>query len=248
MNQLTTSGLIQRDGASAPRTRIALLEDCAAEAQALTDLLEANGCDVTLQTTGAAFLQMLLRETFDLLVLDWVLPDMTGFEVLRKVRGGSFSLNVPVLMLTARFGEFETVQALEGGADDYLAKPWRPFELIARIKVLLRPAHDLSQETTKELHGFVFDRWTWTVHCHGQRVVLTPREFAMAQMMFQYMGCPVSRAHLFQTVWRGEGTMGRSVDTHVSRLRSKLGLTLENGFSLQSIHGVGYRLDRVDAR
>jgi len=138
--------------------RVALLESLPAEAIAVTDLLEKNGHNVVHQSNGDAFFDMLTREQFDMLLLDWSLHDLSGYDVLRRVREELRS-NVPVLMLTAREGELEVVQALDGGADDYMVKPWRPFELLARIHALMRTAsvqNVIPQEERIEEWSFNF--------------------------------------------------------------------------------------------
>lgn len=244
MASLANSAVVYKSGRPSNRPRIGLLEDSPAEAAAFTELLTAHGCDVLCRSTGTAFLSLLQQESFDLLVLDWNLPDMTGYEVLGKVRAGEWAA-VPVLMLTARSGEFEVVQALEAGADEYVAKPWRPVELVARIRVLLRPPPAPTDPSVEKYHGFEFQKGNRTVRGHGIEVALPAKEFEVALLMLRNLGRPLSREHLRQAVWHGESASGRTIDTHVSRLRLKLGLTAESGFSLQAIYGIGYRLERT---
>lgn len=224
--------------------RVALLEDSPEEAQALKELLGANGVEVRHQTRAETFLNMLRRDSFDVLILDWNLPDATGYEVLRKVRD-DLGLSIPVLMLTARSGEFEIVQALSGGASDYVIKPWRPFELLARLKVLMRGPVSAQRAPYQEvIEGWCFDAAQRQVS-HGEVAVrLAGKEFEVARLLFRHLGRSVSREHITQTVWGGDAP-SRTVDTHVSRVRVRLGLTAANGFQLQSIYGFGYRLDRV---
>ena len=244
---LLDAGKSPRTARKLVRPRIALLEDSPDEARAFVDLLAAHDCDVLHQRSGSDFLDMLRHESFDLLVLDWNLPGMTGLDVLRELRSGDEWTDVPVLMLTARTSELETVQALEGGANDYLAKPWRPYELVARIRVLTRRSHAQAQHGVEVHLGFEFDTARQTVRGHGRDLTLPCKEFNVALLLFRQAGRPLSRAHLQQAVWHGQSTSGRTVDTHISRLRAKLGLTRENGFRLQSIHGIGYRLEHLDA-
>lgn len=227
-----------------PRIRVALLESLPSEAIAVTDLLEKNGHDVVHQSDGDAFLDMLAHEPFDMLLLDWSLHDLSGYDVLRRVRE-ELRLNVPVLMLTARDGELEVVQALNGGADDYMVKPWRPFELLARIQVLMRNAtvqNVMPQE--ERIEGWSFNFVHKLVTHDGLSVKLPHKEFEVARLLFNHLGRPLSREHLKQSVW-ADDVNSRTIDTHVSRVRLRLGLTSENGFQLQAIYGFGYRLDKV---
>lgn len=231
-----------RSGSAATLKRVALLEDSPEEAMAAKELLSANHMEVSHQSRADAFLDMLYRDSFDVLMLDWSVPGMTGYEVLRRVRD-DLKLRVPVIMVTARGEEFEVVQALQGGADDYVIKPWRPFELLARLRVLTRAplqrAGGVDQETWA---GWVFDGVELRVSHGDFSLQLSRKEFEVARMLFRHLGQPVSREHLNQTVWGG-GTASRTVDTHVSRIRVRLGLTADKGFQLQAIYGFGYRLD-----
>lgn len=234
------------DGRDGARLRVALLEDSIEEAETIKDLLRRNSHDVVHLANGDAFYDLLQRDSFDLLMLDWNVPGLSGYEVLRRVRNEMAS-SVPVLMLTARAGEFEVVQALNGGADDYLVKPCRPFELLARINVLVRrltvPAH---RNNVEQIEGLSFDAAQRVITRDGVPVKLTHKEFEVARLLFKHFGSPLSREHLNQAIWKGEAT-ARTIDTHVSRVRTQLGLTVDNGFQLQSVYGFGYRLDRLGA-
>lgn len=227
------------------RIRVALLESLPGEAIAVTDLLEKNGHIVVHQTNSEAFLDMLTHESFDMLLLDWSLHDLSGYDVLRRVREELHS-NVPVLMITARGGELEVVQALNGGADDYMVKPWRPFELLARIQVLMRNATVQNAVPQEErIEGWNFNFVHKLVTHDGQSVKLPHKEFEVARLLFNHLGRPLSREHLKQSVW-ADDVNSRTIDTHVSRVRLRLGLTSENGFQLQAIYGFGYRLDKTN--
>lgn len=227
------------------RSRVALLEDTAAEADAVIGLLGGNGHDVVHMTTGGALLEALRRESFDVLILDWNLPDISGYEVLRRVRV-DLHYNVPVLMLTARGSEFDVVQALNGGASDYLSKPWRPFELLARIQVMLRGTLPANAGETKEeeIDGWRFNGVHRTVTDGKTVAKMTHKEFELARLFFRHLGRPLSRRQIVDAVWGGEASL-RTLDTHVSRVRTGMALTIENGYSLSSVYGFGYRLDRA---
>lgn len=243
-----TSSEVYKSDQPLIRPRIGLLEDSDPEASALQEVLSANGFDVVRQSSGTKMLEMLRQESFDALILDWNLPDISGFEVLRRIRSSASSANLPTLMLTAQTGEFETVQALEGGANDYITKPWRSFELVARIRVLLRPQRPSPDQLAAYLHGYSFDSSRHLVCFREHEVSLSSKEFNVALILFRHMDRPVSRAQLMQSVWHGQVSTGRTIDTHVSRVRTKLDLTAESGFTLHSIHGIGYRLNRLSDR
>jgi DNA-binding response OmpR family regulator len=232
------------DGPTEARLRVALLEDSIDEADTVKDLLRRNAHDVAHLANGDAFYDMLQRDSFDLLMLDWNVPGLSGYEVLRRVRGDMNS-NVPVLMLTARAGEFEVVQALNGGADDYLVKPCRPFELLARINVLMRRLTvQTPAQSVEQIEGLNFDAAQRVVTRNGVEAKLTHKEFEVARLLFKHFGSPLSRKHLNQAIWNGDA-VARTIDTHVSRVRTQLGLTVENGFQLQAVYGFGYRLERL---
>jgi len=230
---------------SAVCARIALLEDSPAEAQAVIELLKNNGHDVIHQKRGEAFLEMLRRESVDIFILDWNVPDLPGYTVLRRIRD-DLRLSVPVLMLTARDGEFEIVQALNGGANDYLVKPWRPFELLARIQVLLRNAKPRTIEFDgEEIEGWHFSSAGQIIRNGSEEFRVPLREFEVARLLFRHLGEPLSREHLNQLLWSGQAA-SRTIDTHVSRVRTRLGLTIAKGFQFQALYGFGYRLDRLE--
>lgn len=231
-------------GAQGARARIALLEDSAAEAKGVIELLATDGHEVLHKKSGEAFMEMLRADSFDVLVLDWNVPDLMGYSVLRRVRDDLRS-DIPVLMLTARGGEFEVVQALNGGADDYLIKPCRPFELVARVNVLLRGARSrLGEPSDDHIEDWQFSIAEQVIRHSGQEFRLPFKEFEVARLLFRHLGRPLSREHLNQALWGGRA-QSRTIDTHVSRIRTRLGLTIDKGFQLQSIYGFGYRLDRV---
>lgn len=246
MNTLQDISTSPRNGKMpSPRLRVGLLESFPADANALTDLLEKNGHDVIHESNGDEFLSLVARESFDMLLLDWSPHDLSGYDVLRRVREELHS-DVPVLMLTARSGELEVVQALNGGADDYMVKPWRPFELLARIQVLMRAARAQNIVSKEEyIEGWNFNFVHKLVTHDGLSVKLPHKEFEVARLLFGHLGRPLSREQLKHSVW-ADDVNSRTIDTHISRVRVRLGLTFENGFQLQAIYGFGYRLDRVN--
>lgn len=224
--------------------RIALLEDDADHAAQLQVLLEGGGHHVHLFTRGRPLLTRLAHESFDVIVLDWGVPDISGYDVLRTIRSQTVA-DTPVLFLSNRDAEADVVQALEAGADDFLVKPARERELLARIKALGRRGPD--RETGADTLGagpVRIDVARREITRDGVPIELTPREFDVAVFFFRNPGKLVSRAHLMEVIWgRSTDVSLRTVDTHVSRLRSALGLTAECGVRMAPVYGHGYRLE-----
>lgn len=192
---------------------------------------------------GASLLKDLRRQTFDLLIVDWHLPDMDGPRVVESVRQ-SIGNSMPILFVTRRGTEADVIQGLASGADDFMTKPVRIVELTARINALLRRAYPASQTGTLEFGAYRFNAEKRTLEVHGEPVEMKTREFDLALFMFRNVGRLLSRDHVREMVW---GQMyqapSRSLDTHVSRLRAKLDLTPENGYVVNAVYGVGYRLE-----
>jgi len=178
-------------------------------------------------------------------LLDWVLPDMSGIEVLEKVRT-EFDDFTPVVIATAKDEEQSIVRGLEAGADDYLVKPVRRAELVARVAAVLRRTAGLAREQL-DVAPYSLNLNNNTVSLHGQTISLTNREFDLALFFFRNAGKMVSRSHLLEAIWgiENKAVSTRTVDTHVSRLRKKLKLGTDNGWVLSAIYQHGYRMERV---
>jgi two-component system, OmpR family, response regulator RegX3 len=228
--------------------RIALLEDDPAQARVMQEWLTAAGHACHVYDTSRPLLATLRRESFDLLVLDWQVPDLSGIEVLRRVRA-DLDTRVPVLFVTSRDAERDIVEALEAGADDYLVKPPRRLELLSRLHALWRRASGTEGEPKVLDHPpYRLDFAERRAYRAGSPVDLTPKEFEVAWLLFRQLGRLTSRGHLLESVW-GHGTevTTRTVDSHVSRMRAKLDLKPERGFRLVSVYGYGYRLELAGA-
>lgn len=228
--------------------RIALLEDDPDQAAQLQSLLERAGHTVHLFLRGRPLLNNLAHESYDVIVLDWVVPDLSGYDVLRTIRSQTVP-HTPVLFLTNRDSETDVVQALEAGADDFVVKPLRERELLSRIKALVRRSQEkLPVAEVLEAGPIRIDVTRREITRNGSAVELTPREFDVAVFFFRHPGKLVSRAHLMEIVWgRSSDASLRTVDTHVSRLRQALGLSAEAGVRMTPIYGYGYRLDVLRA-
>lgn len=229
--------------------RIAILEDDADQARLVSTLLTNAGYHCSVFDSGHACIQHIKRDSFDILILDWLVADLSGLEVLRWTRQ-HLDWQIPVLFLTAMEHEEDVVRALQDGADDYLVKPARPRELVARVSALTRRI--AAPEAAHELMSFppfTIDRAVRQVSRGGQVVELTQKEYELVLFLFRNHGRVLSRGHILESVWGRSPTINtRTVDTHVSRLRTKLGLDPACGWRLASIYQHGYRLERIDGR
>lgn len=216
-------------------SRILIAEDEARIAVFVAKGLRAEGHVVSVAETGTAALEHALSGNHDLVLLDVGLPEMSGFEVLRRIRERDAEL--PVIMLTARSSVSDTVAGLDGGANDYIAKPFRFDELLARVRVRLRDAGAVAS-TTLEHRGLVLDMLTRRATIEGATVDLSAREFALAEEFLRHPGQVLSREQLLSRVWGLDFDPGSNVvDVYVRYLRGKLGAD-----RIETVRGMGYRL------
>jgi two-component system response regulator RegX3 len=229
--------------------RIAILEDDPSQADLIRVWLVGAGHACHIYGRGREFTRAMMRESFDLLVLDWELPDLNGDAVLAWVRA-NIRDHVPVLFTTARDTEQDIVQALKAGADDYLVKPLRRGEVLARVEALGRRARPQIRAEEKLRAGDLeIDIDRRVILRLGEPVELTQKDFDLAVFLFRNIGNLVSRGHILETVWgRSPDINTRTVDTHVSRLRTKLRLVPENGWRLAAVYQHGYRLEAMRDR
>lgn len=224
---------------------IALLEDDPLQAELVKRWLAAAGMECVHFATGADFRLGLRSRPFDLVLLDWMLPDDDGIAILAWLRQ-SIGPGLPVMFTTTRSEEGSLVHALEQGADDYLIKPLRRDEMIARIRALVRRGESLGSVSLIEVGGIVIDRIAHRVKVRGQTVDLTDKELELAIYVLTNRGRLLSRQELLENVWHtNPHVITRTVDTHMSRLRTKLGLTPQHGFELSTVYHKGYRLEYV---
>ena len=234
--------------------RVLLIDDDARLAELLTGYFDPQGVALVHAAAGQAGLAQLAAGGFDAVLLDVMMPGMDGLAVLRKLRDAGH--RVPVIMLTARGDEADRVVGLELGADDYVAKPFSPGELVARVRALLRratratlaPSSGSSAPTgqTVEYGSIVMDAGRHTVTAHGKLVTLTAKEFVLLDYFLQHRGRVLSRDVLLTDVWGYRYTGGtRTVDVHIRRLREKLPLLAT---ALVTVKQFGYKLlERPDA-
>ena len=221
------------------RNRILVAEDEERIASFIEKGLRGNGFITDVASDGESTLIMALSGRFDLLILDLGLPGKDGLKVLEELRTSDKDL--PVLILTARDGVVDTVAGLEGGADDYMTKPFRFEELLARVRVRLRDER-VAEPTVLTVGEVSLDLRTRQVRLGERTVELTAREFALAEMFFRHPNQVLTREQLLSHVWGYDYEPGSNVvDVYVGYLRRKLGGTL-----ITSVRGTGYRLQPVD--
>ena len=228
--------------------KLAILDDDRVHGGELVRLFTDAGHLASHDDNAAAFIRRLQRDTVDLLVLDWNLPQSSGLEVLGWVRANQ-PPGLPVLMLTGRGEDSDILEGFAAGADDYVTKPAQPAILRARVESLLRRAYPPPPATGKETFGrydlYASSQSAWV---NGEAVVLTAKEFQLALTMFRNHSRALSRGYLLEAVWgKNPDLETRTLDAHASRIRQKLSLRPENGFRLSTVYSYGYRLEPIEA-
>lgn len=226
---------------------IASLEDDVAQAQLINETLKNAGYSCTSFSQGKALLTALAKPThFDLLVLDWEMPGVNGLDVIRWVRA-NLGRSLPVIFLTNRDQEADLVTGLQEGADDYVTKPLKPRELLARMQALLRRSKAVDQNKAFSCGPYFIDPDTNSIQLHGQAIELAPKEYELALLLFRNPGRLFSRDVISFNIWNREiPASSRTLDTHLSNIRRKLQLRPENGLRLISSYALGYRLELVN--
>ncbi|MBY4806084.1 response regulator transcription factor [Burkholderia cepacia] len=226
--------------------KILILEDDIAHANFVLDTLHRHGHEVQFASDGARAVRFLEKSVFDLVILDWVVPVISGLDVLHWIRA-NLSLKVLVLFLTNRPFEQHIAEALNAGADDYVVKPVGSNELIARINALARRVNtDCEQQETIVVGDYMVDNNGKSIYLKGEKIALTQKEFEIVSALFRSVGRVVPRDYLIKLIWGRSGDMlSRSLDTHIYRVRSKLALSAQNGVALKSVYTIGYRLEKA---
>jgi DNA-binding response OmpR family regulator len=223
-----------------------LVDDDAKLGALVAEYLGKNEVDVTVAADGEAGLDKLVRGHFDVVLLDVMMPGIDGFEVCKRIRGlGGAQAQVPVLMLTARGEDVDKIVGLELGADDYLAKPFNPRELLARIRAILRRASPIGDRARFKTGELEIDFDAREVAIAGKRQILTHFEFELLSALARGAGRVQSREHLMD-VLKGEEfeSFDRSIDVHISKLRAKLEPNPKEPRYIKTVRGVGYMLAR----
>ena len=218
---------------------ILIADDDTELCELLREYLGQEGFEVRLAHDGGQALAESRRPGLDAMVLDIMMPGMNGIDVLRNLRKES---ELPVIMLTARGDDLDRIIGLELGADDYLAKPANPRELLARIRAILRRAHSHSTVAVLEVGDLVLNQAGRELHRDGQPTELTSTEFSILQLLLQRSGEVVEKKDLYlAALGREPVAYDRSVDMHVSNLRRKLGPAKDGGERIETIRGIGYQ-------
>ena len=222
--------------------RILVVEDEEHLATLVAEVLGREGYAAEVVGDGRTALARALVEPFDLLVVDWMLPDLDGVQVIKRLRAAD--IGVPVLMLTARSQVEDRVEGLDAGADDYLPKPFAFPELLARVRALARrPPEKSGEETALTVGDVTLDPGRHEVRRAGERIDLTAKEFALLATLMQRPGQIFTRSVLLDTVWGGiTGTYTNAVDLYVHYLRKKLDRPDETS-RIRTVHGTGYTFD-----
>jgi two-component system phosphate regulon response regulator PhoB len=222
---------------------ILIVEDEPAIQELIAVNLEGAGHHV-LRAADSEQAQAVLRQTLpDLVLLDWMLPGQSGLEIARRLRAGARTRNIPIIMLTAKSAEQDTVTGLEAGADDYLAKPFSPRELLARIKAVLRRRAPQRTDEAVEVRGLRLDPGAHQVSGNGVALELGPTEFRLLHFFMTHAGRVHSRAQLLDQVWGDQVYIEeRTVDVHIRRLRQALEASGHDTL-IETVRGSGYRFD-----
>jgi len=223
--------------------RVLVAEDESALATLLTYNLEQAGFAVTVAATGEDALAALAEETPDLVLLDWMLPHISGIEICRRIRRDRNTAALPIIMITARGEESDRIRGLDTGADDYVTKPFSPAELVARINALLRRARPALAAEKLRAGDIVMDLATHRVHVGGAEVDLGPTEFRLLRHFLENPGRVYSRDAILDAVWgRDINVEDRTVDVHIGRLRKSLRAAAGTD-PIRTVRGAGYSLD-----
>lgn len=226
--------------------RIVVLDPDKSQTDLICQVLTSAGHVCHGFQTGRDLLAHVRKDSYDMLILDWQVGDMDGADVVRKARE-KLPENAPVMFMTTSSGEDDIVAGLEAGASDYLVKPLRRSEMVARVQAQLRRAFP-SQNGAEQLQfgQYVFETRPGRLLMDGQVLDVTHKEFYLALLFFRNIGRPLSRAYIHESVWiRETDVPSRTMDTHVSRVRNKLQLKPENGFRLVPVYSYGYRLEKL---
>ena len=225
-------------------SKILIVEDELAIAELERDYLELSGFDVTLETNGARGALLAMREDFDLIILDIMLPDRDGFEICREIRQEK---NTPIIMVSAKKDDIDKIRGLGLGADDYMTKPFSPSELVARVKAHLARYERLigsgiKENTIIEIRGIKIDKTARRVYVNGEEKNFTTKEFDLLAFLAENPNHVFSKEELFQKIWDMESIGDiATVTVHIKKIREKIEVNTSKPQYIETIWGVGYR-------
>jgi two-component system response regulator RegX3 len=227
-------------------TKILIIEDEISFSEALSFLLQKEGFETKIAETGKQGLEAFKSQNFDLILLDLMIPEISGIDVCRTIRTSS---QIPIIMLTAKDSEIDKVVGLELGADDYVTKPYSARELVARIKAVLRRGslENVNSEVVTGIHevaGIRMDVERHQVSVKGVNISLPLKEFELLEFLLRNAGRVLTRGQLIDRVWGGDyyGDT-KTLDVHIKRLRSKIEADPANPVLIQTIRGLGYKFE-----
>lgn len=227
--------------------RVAIADDDPELLEQLSAALEGSNHSFDRYRNGAEMLTALKRETYDIVLIDWNMPGASGLEI---VTWASVNLSPPpgMILLTSRAEKDDVVRGLEAGAIDYIVKPESNEVILARIDAAMRKVRAREKPRFEQFGRYRLDRLQEVIEADGEPIKLTAKEFKVAELLFDNLNRPLSRNYIFAQVWNGSPDMEtRTLDMHISRVRSKLELRPQNGFAIQTVFGFGYRMDDYDA-
>lgn len=225
--------------------RIAVVDDDYEIACFVCEAMRGFGHSCDDFPNAAKVLAALRRDTYDLLILDWHLPDISGFDLLQRIKADRLDAT-GVIMLTNQSDKDAITRALLSGADDYIIKPESASVIAARVEAVSRRSRQgRGAGRYLDFGDYRFDRLTEVISIAGEPVMVNSKEFFLALLLFENVHRPLSRSYLLETVWHADPNLHtRTLDMHISRIRTKLGLRPENGFRIAAIAGYGYRMEQ----
>lgn len=231
--------------------KILIVDDEPAIRNMIRMALELEGISCLEAGSASEAMPLVIDQRPDLIVLDWMMPKVSGLELIRRLKRGEATNEIPVVMLTAKADEQNAVNALDAGADDYITKPFRPRELISRIKAILRRMDGFNDTEKLEIDGLVLDPVGHYVSINDNVINLGPTEFKLLKFFMSHPDRAYTRGQLLDQVWGGNVYLEeRTVDVHIRRLRkalmplSELPETPDYGQYIQTVRGTGYRFSK----
>lgn len=209
--------------------------------------LELAGFKVRLSANGALAHQMIINDRPDLVILDWMMPMLSGIELTRRLKREELTADIPVIMLTARADEDDRINGLDAGADDYVVKPFSPRELVARVRAVLRRTNALVDDSPVNAGKISLDRQAQTATIAGEAITLGPLEYRLLEFFMLHPNRVFTRSQLLDRVWGGNVYIDeRTVDVHIRRVRKALSVDDQEQM-IQTVRGAGYRFSPNDA-